>query len=134
MNSRYYLTFKSTFQSEKPKKLEKTSLNVKFLIGIISILLHWWKKVTLVLSLNPIWQYVLVVNNIFCCLKMKSVENILRQLKIKLKQDSQKMQQSKPCCLDLVFRNSINIYMFFRLLPLLMIGLFRVDQKWSNLL
>ena len=30
MNSRYYLTFKSTFQSEKPKKLEKTSLNVKF--------------------------------------------------------------------------------------------------------
>ena len=30
MNSRYYLTFKSTFQSEKPKKLEKTSFNVKF--------------------------------------------------------------------------------------------------------
>ena len=30
MNSRYYLTFKSTFQSEKPKNLEKTSLNVKF--------------------------------------------------------------------------------------------------------
>ena len=30
MNSRYYLTFKSTFQSEKPKKLEKTSLNDKF--------------------------------------------------------------------------------------------------------
>ena len=26
MNSRYYLTFKSTFQAEKPKKLEKTSL------------------------------------------------------------------------------------------------------------
>jgi hypothetical protein len=30
VNSRYYLTFKSTFQSEKPKKLEKTSLNDKF--------------------------------------------------------------------------------------------------------
>ena len=30
MNSRYYLTFKSTFQSEKPKKLEKTSLNDNF--------------------------------------------------------------------------------------------------------
>ena len=40
VNSRYYLTFKSTFQSEKPKKLEKTSLNAKFLIGIICILLH----------------------------------------------------------------------------------------------
>ena len=51
MNSRYYLTFKSTFQSEKPKKLEITSLNVKFLIGIICILLHWWKKVTLVHNL-----------------------------------------------------------------------------------
>ena len=30
MNSRYHLTFESTFQSEKTKKLEKTSLNVKF--------------------------------------------------------------------------------------------------------
>ena len=30
MNYRYNLTFKSTIQSEKPKKLEKTSLNVKF--------------------------------------------------------------------------------------------------------
>ena len=30
MNFRYYLTIKSTFQSEKPKKLEKTSLNDKF--------------------------------------------------------------------------------------------------------
>ena len=30
MNSRYHLTFKSTFQFEKPEKLEKTSLNVKF--------------------------------------------------------------------------------------------------------
>jgi hypothetical protein len=30
VNSRYYLTFRSTFQSEKPKKLEKTSLNDKF--------------------------------------------------------------------------------------------------------
>ena len=29
MNSRYYLTFKSTFWSEKPKKLDKTSFNVK---------------------------------------------------------------------------------------------------------
>ena len=50
MNSRYYnyLTFKSTFQSEKPKKLEKTSLNVKFLVGIICILLHRPKKLTLV--------------------------------------------------------------------------------------
>ena len=48
MNSRYYLTFKSTFQSEKPKKLEKSSFNVKFWIGIICILLHWWKKVTLI--------------------------------------------------------------------------------------
>ena len=33
------------------KNLEKTSLNVKFLIGIICILLHWWKKVTLQNSL-----------------------------------------------------------------------------------
>ena len=31
MNSRYYLTFKSTFQAEKPKKLTKTSLKVKIL-------------------------------------------------------------------------------------------------------
>ena len=30
MNPRYYLTFKSTFLSEKPKKLKKTSFNVKF--------------------------------------------------------------------------------------------------------
>ena len=30
MNSRYYLTFKSTFWPEKPKKLDKTSFNVKF--------------------------------------------------------------------------------------------------------
>jgi hypothetical protein len=30
VNSRYYLTFESIFQSEKPKKLEKASLNVKF--------------------------------------------------------------------------------------------------------
>ena len=31
MNSRYYLTFKSTFHVEKPKKLDKTSFNVKIL-------------------------------------------------------------------------------------------------------
>ena len=30
MNSRYYLTLKATFFSEKLKKLEKTRLNVKF--------------------------------------------------------------------------------------------------------
>jgi hypothetical protein len=30
VNSRHYLTFQSTFQSEKSKKLAKTSLNVKF--------------------------------------------------------------------------------------------------------
>ena len=30
MSSRYYLTFKSTFQPEKPIKLDKTSFNVKF--------------------------------------------------------------------------------------------------------
>ena len=31
MNSRYYLTLKSTFLSEKPKKLDKTSFNDKIL-------------------------------------------------------------------------------------------------------
>ena len=32
MNSRHHLTFKSTFSAEKPKKLAKTSLNVKILM------------------------------------------------------------------------------------------------------
>ena len=31
MNSRFSLTFKSTFEAEKPKKLVKTNLNVKIL-------------------------------------------------------------------------------------------------------
>ena len=48
MNSRYYLTFKSTFLYEKPKKFDKTSLMVNFLIWIICILLHWPKKLPLV--------------------------------------------------------------------------------------
>ena len=30
MSSTYYLTFKSLFEPEKPKKLDKTSFNVKF--------------------------------------------------------------------------------------------------------
>ena len=33
MNSRYHLTFKSTFQPEKPKKLENYFFNVKILIS-----------------------------------------------------------------------------------------------------
>ena len=32
----------------KTKEIEKKSLNITFFIGIICILLHWWKKVTLV--------------------------------------------------------------------------------------
>jgi hypothetical protein len=35
-------------QGEIPKKLENTSLNVNFLSGINCILLHWWKKLTLI--------------------------------------------------------------------------------------
>ena len=51
MSSRYYLTFKSTFSSEKPKKLDKQVLTLKFLTGINCILLLK-KKRTLVS-----WQF-----------------------------------------------------------------------------
>ena len=49
------MSFKSTFSAEKPKKLDKTSFNVKFLIGIICILLHRPKRLTLV---GTIKQYI----------------------------------------------------------------------------
>ena len=74
MSSRYYLTFKSTFQPENPKKLDKTTFNVKFFdwdyLHLTAQTKETYFRLNIMADKKNIWSiFSLVVSNMLsvCC-------------------------------------------------------------------